>query len=127
MQVIPNDRTIVVLSTHDKERDALATLLVPYGFRVVEPRHDESPRQAIERTGAGALLISGSCDDAVLDGVVTTDSDTFVPVVLFGSSAERMSMQLSSARLNLPFAELDRDGDVVARLLALTGGQKEVN
>lgn len=127
MQVVPNDRTVVVVSTHDRERDALATLLVPYGFRVIEPRHDESPQQAVERSGAGALLVSGSCEDAVLDGVVTGDSETFVPVVLFGSSAERMSMQLSSARLNLPYAELDHDGEVVARLLALTGGQKEVN
>ena len=63
----------------------------------------------------------------MLAGIVTADSEVFVPVLLFGTRAERLSLTESSASLNLPYAELEQDGDVVVRLLALTGGQKEVN
>jgi hypothetical protein len=127
MQVQSDARTVVVLSTHDRERDALADLLSPYGFRVLEPRHDESPREAVERTGAGALLVSGSCEDTVLHGIVAADSAVFVPVLIFGTRADHGALKLSSAMLNLPYAELDDDGEVVVRLLALTGGQQQVN
>ncbi|HYD54694.1 MAG TPA: hypothetical protein VEA99_18820 [Gemmatimonadaceae bacterium] len=127
MELHSDTRTVVVLSTHDRERDAVAALLSPYGFRVLEPRQDESPRDAVERTGAGALLVSGSCEDTVLHGIVAADSEVFVPVLIFGTRADHGALKLSSAMLNLPYAELDEDGDVVVRLLALTGGQKEVN
>ena len=127
MQMQSDARTVMVLSTHDRERDAVAALLAPYGFRVLEPRHDESAREAVERTGAGALLVSGTCEDTVLQGIMTADSEIFVPVLIFGTRAERGSLRESSAMLSLPYAELDADGDVVVRLLALTGGQKEVN
>lgn len=127
MQAHPDPRTVIVLSTHDRERDALIALLAPYGFRVLEPRHDETPREAVERTGAGAVLVSGSCEDTVLQGIVSADSEVFVPVLIFGTRDDDGSLRLSSARLDLPYAELEEDGDVVVRLLALTGGQKEVN
>ena len=127
MQVQSDPRTVIVLSTHDDERDAVSALLSPYGFRILAPRQDESPRDAVERTGAGALLVSGSCEDAVLHGIVAADSETFVPVLIFGTRADHGALRRSSAMLNLPYAELDQDSDVVVRLLAMTGGQKEVN
>ena len=127
MQLPQDARTVVVLSTHDRERAALATLLSPYGFRVLEPRQDESPREAVERTGAGALLVSGTCEDAVLHGIVSADSQVFVPILIFGTAGDAGALQRSSAALDLPYAQLDEDGEVVVRLLALTGGQKEVN
>ena len=127
MQLPVTSRTVMVLSTQDSERDQLSELLSPYGFKLLEPRHNESPRDAIARTGAGALLVSGSCEESVLHGIVSADSDVFVPVLLFGTAGDRGSLRLSSAMLNLPYAELEHDGEVVVRLLALTGGQKEVN
>jgi hypothetical protein len=127
MQLQPDTRTVVVLSTDDRQRDALTALLAPYGFRVLEPRHDETPRAAVERTGAGALLVSGTCEETVIQGIVTADSEIFVPVLVFGTRADRGALRTSSAMHSLPYAELEDDGDVVVRLLALTAGQKEVN
>ena len=84
-------------------------------------------REAVERTGAGALLVSGTCEDAVLHGIVSADSQVFVPILIFGTAGDAGALQRSSAALDLPYAQLDEDGEVVVRLLALTGGQKEVN
>ena len=127
MELHPDARTVLVLSTHDDERHAIDALLSPHGFRVVAPRDDESPSDAVERTGAGALLVSGRCDDTVLASVVGGDSTVFVPVLLFGTAADRVAMRVNATMLNLPYAELEQDGDMVVRVLALTGGQREVN
>lgn len=109
---------VLLVGAQEEVLEARRVILEGAGFEIALPYEGESVREAVERTGAGLVIVDTSADvHAALEELSAPDSPSSVPVLVIGEHSALEGFEGPGEAVSRPADKLT----LIEKVRSLTG------